>query len=88
MPVLKEQKQARFPLSGSFIRFTTKLNVMSLISNQRQSDIEKRRHGCHSFASGSAEMNDDFSGPPGMDARRARSDRDVAWARGQEKSRE
>ncbi|MDK2776753.1 MAG: hypothetical protein KYX62_03750 [Pseudomonadota bacterium] len=32
-------------------------------------------------------MNDDFSGPPGMDAWRARSDRDVAWARGQ-KNRE
>ena len=30
-------------------------------------------------------MNDDFSGPPGMDARRADSDRDVARARGQEK---
>ena len=27
-------------------------------------------------------MNDDFSGPPGMDARRADGDRDVAWARG------
>ncbi|MDK2779633.1 MAG: hypothetical protein KYX62_18475 [Pseudomonadota bacterium] len=61
---------------------------MSLTSIQRQTGIEKRRHGCHSFASGSAGMNDDFSGPPGMDARRARSDRDVAWARGQEKSRE
>ncbi|MDK2779015.1 MAG: hypothetical protein KYX62_15290 [Pseudomonadota bacterium] len=61
---------------------------MSLTSIQRQSGIEKRRQGCHSFASGSAEMNDDFSGSPGMDARRARSDRDVAGARGQEKSRE
>ena len=27
-------------------------------------------------------MNDDFSGPPGKDARRADGDRDVAWARG------
>tara|TARA_B100001109_G_scaffold193573_1_gene160122 strand:- start:12554 stop:12655 length:102 start_codon:yes stop_codon:yes gene_type:complete len=33
-------------------------------------------------------MNADFSGLPGMDARRAESDRDVARARGQEKSRE
>ena len=33
-------------------------------------------------------MNDDFSGPTGMDARRADSDRDVARARGEEKSRE
>ena len=30
-----------------------------------------------------AATNDDFSDPPGMDARRARSDRDVARARGQ-----
>ncbi len=30
-----------------------------------------------------AAANDDFSDPPGMDARRARSDRDVARARGQ-----
>ncbi|MAD46297.1 MAG: hypothetical protein CMI02_18080 [Oceanospirillaceae bacterium] len=32
-------------------------------------------------------MNDDITGPPGMDARRADSDRDVARARGQ-KNRE
>ncbi len=30
-----------------------------------------------------AAANDGFSDPPGMDARRARSDRDVARARGQ-----
>jgi len=30
-----------------------------------------------------AAANDGFFDPPGMDARRARSDRDVAWARGQ-----
>gem|GEM_PF-2840290 len=33
-------------------------------------------------------MNDDFSGPLDMDARRVGSDRDVAQVRGQEKSRE
>ncbi|MDK2776888.1 MAG: hypothetical protein KYX62_04435 [Pseudomonadota bacterium] len=43
---------------------------MSLTNIQRQSGIEKRRQGCHFFASGSAEMNDDFSGPTGMDAQR------------------
>ena len=32
-----------------------------------------------------AAMNDDFSDPPGMDARRVRSGRDVARARGQKK---
>jgi len=32
-----------------------------------------------------AATNDDFSDPPGMDARRARSDRDVVRARGQKK---
>jgi len=69
-------------------KFKANVNVMSLTKIQRLRCIEKQHQGSHFFASGSAEMNDDFSGSPGMDARRADSDRGVARARGQEKSRE
>ena len=55
---------------------------MSPIEIQRWSRIKKQHGGSHFFAFWSAEMNDDFSGPTGMDAQRADGDRDVAWARG------